>query len=140
MPSAARSPAPQAHTHGQAPVTAVLLCNLGTPEAPTPAAVRRYLAEFLSDPRVVEIPRAAWLPILYGLILPLRSAKSAAKYATIWTPDGSPLKVGTIQSKRSSISCAQPAFRGSSRSHSRGAPRPVNMTAPLTPRMIATCL
>jgi ferrochelatase len=85
----------------QQPFTAVLLCNLGTPETPTPAAVRRYLAEFLSDPRVVELPRAAWLPILYGLILPLRSAKSAARYATIWRPDGSPLKVWTErQAKR----------------------------------------
>lgn len=85
----------------QQPFTAVLLCNLGTPEAPTAPAVRRYLAEFLADPRVVEIPRAAWLPILYGVILPLRSAKSAAKYATIWRPDGSPLKVWTErQAKR----------------------------------------
>ena len=81
--------------HGRAPQIAVLYCNLGTPDEPTPAAVRRYLAEFLSDPRVVEIPRIAWLPLLYGLILPLRSAKSAAKYATIWTPDGSPLKLWT---------------------------------------------
>jgi protoporphyrin/coproporphyrin ferrochelatase len=81
--------------HGRAPQIAVLYCNLGTPEEPTAAAVRRYLAEFLSDPRVVEIPRIAWLPLLYGLILPLRSAKSAAKYATIWTPDGSPLKLWT---------------------------------------------
>jgi ferrochelatase len=71
------------------------LCNLGTPDAPTAAAVRRYLREFLSDPRVVEIPRAIWLPLLHGIILPLRSGKSAAKYATIWTPEGSPLKVYT---------------------------------------------
>jgi ferrochelatase len=79
----------------------VLLCNLGTPDEPTTKAVRRYLREFLSDPRVVEIPRAAWLPILYGLILPLRSAKSAAKYQAIWTPEGSPLKVWTErQAKR----------------------------------------
>jgi ferrochelatase len=83
------------HTHGQAPVTGILYCNLGTPDEPTPPAVRRYLAEFLSDPRVVEIPRAAWLPLLYGVILPLRSGKSAAKYASIWTPEGSPLKVWT---------------------------------------------
>src|SRR5688572_7419976 len=82
-------------SHGRAPQIAVLYCNLGTPDEPTPAAVRRYLAEFLSDPRVVEIPRIAWLPLLYGLILPLRSGKSAAKYATIWTPDGSPLKLWT---------------------------------------------
>ena len=79
------------HRHGHPARTAVLLCNLGTPDAPTPSAVRRYLREFLSDPRVVEIPRAVWLPLLHGVILPLRSAKSAAKYASIWTPDGSPL-------------------------------------------------
>jgi ferrochelatase len=75
--------------------TAVLLVNLGTPEAPTPAALRRYLREFLSDPRVVEIPRAIWWPILHGAILPLRPAKSAAKYQTIWTREGSPLAVWT---------------------------------------------
>ena len=78
-----------------APKTAVVLCNLGTPDAPTAPAVRRYLAQFLADPRVVEIPRLAWLPILYGIILPLRPAKSAAKYATVWTAEGSPLKVFT---------------------------------------------
>lgn len=81
--------------HGQAPVTGLLYCNLGTPDEPTTAAVRTYLREFLSDPRVVEIPRLAWLPLLYGVILPLRSSKSAAKYRTIWTPEGSPLKVWT---------------------------------------------
>ncbi|MEJ6022768.1 ferrochelatase [Ramlibacter sp. PS4R-6] len=74
---------------------AILWCNLGTPEAPTPAAVRRYLAQFLSDPRVVEIPPALWLPLLRGVILPLRAPKSAAKYAKIWTPEGSPLQVWT---------------------------------------------
>jgi ferrochelatase len=73
----------------------ILYCNLGTPDEPTPAALRPYLREFLSDPRVVEIPRAAWLPILYGLVLPLRAPRSAAKYASIWTPDGSPLAVWT---------------------------------------------
>ena len=80
-----------AHEHGRPERTAVLLVNLGTPDAPTAAAVRRYLAEFLSDPRVVEIPRLAWWPILHGVILRVRPAKSAAKYATIWTPEGSPL-------------------------------------------------
>src|SRR4051812_14225891 len=96
----ADSPSPR-HRHGQAPFTAVLLCNLGTPDEPTTPAVRRYLAEFLSDPRVVEIPRVAWLPLLYGIILPFRSSKSAAKYQTIWTPEGSPLKVWTErQAKR----------------------------------------
>jgi protoporphyrin/coproporphyrin ferrochelatase len=84
-----------AYTHGQAQTIGVLYCNLGTPDEPTAASVRRYLAEFLSDPRVVEIPRAVWLPLLHGVILPLRSGKSAAKYATIWTPEGSPLKVWT---------------------------------------------
>lgn len=71
--------------------TAVLLINLGTPEAPTPAALRRYLAEFLWDRRVVEIPRLPWWLILHGIILRLRPAKSAAKYASIWLPEGSPL-------------------------------------------------
>lgn len=75
--------------------TAILLCNLGTPDAPTAPALRRYLAQFLSDPRVVEIPRAAWLPILHGIILRTRPAQSAAKYQTIWTPEGSPLAVWT---------------------------------------------
>jgi ferrochelatase len=75
--------------------TAVLLCNLGTPDAPTTAAVRRYLAEFLSDPRVVEIPRVLWLPILHGVILRTRPAQSAKKYATIWQAEGSPLKTWT---------------------------------------------
>jgi ferrochelatase len=80
-------------THGRVARTAVLLVNLGTPEAPQPAAVRRYLAQFLSDPRVVEIPRAIWLPILHGVILRLRPKQSAAKYAAIWTDQGSPLLV-----------------------------------------------
>jgi len=75
--------------------TAILLCNLGTPDAPTPAAVRRYLAEFLSDRRVVEIPRIVWLAILHGVILRTRPAKSAAKYASIWKPEGSPLRIWT---------------------------------------------
>ncbi len=75
--------------------TAILLVNLGTPDAPTAPAVKRYLAEFLGDPRVVELPRLLWLPILHGIILNTRPAKSAAKYATIWTAAGSPLKVHT---------------------------------------------
>jgi ferrochelatase len=84
-----------AFTHGTPARTAILLVNLGTPEAPTTAAVRRYLKEFLSDPRVVEIPRPLWWLILNGVILRLRPAKSAAKYARIWDKDGSPLKVHT---------------------------------------------
>ena len=86
-------------THGQTPkatsTTAVLYCNLGTPDAPTAPAVRRYLAEFLGDHRVVEIPRAIWWLILHGIILTVRPKKSAAKYASIWTAEGSPLKVWT---------------------------------------------
>ncbi len=78
-----------------APHTAVLAVNLGTPQTPTAPAVRRYLAEFLSDPRVVSIPALLWKPLLYGLILPLRSGRSAAKYAQVWLPDGSPLMVYT---------------------------------------------
>ena len=73
----------------------MLWCNLGSPDEPTARAVRPYLADFLSDPRVVEIPKALWAPILYGIILRTRPAKSAAKYAGIWMPEGSPLKVWT---------------------------------------------
>ena len=95
MPASPPQSKPTAPPRDPSALTAVLLCNLGTPEAPTAQAVRPYLAEFLSDRRVVEIPRIAWLPLLYGVILPLRSAKSAAKYATIWTAEGSPLKLWT---------------------------------------------
>lgn len=83
------------HDHGRAERTGVLLCNLGTPDAPTPPALRRYLAEFLADRRVVEIPPVLWKPILHGIVLRTRPAKSAAKYASIWTAEGSPLKVWT---------------------------------------------
>ena len=88
----AREPTPAS---GSAPTTAVLLCNLGTPDAPTTSAVRRYLAEFLSDPRVIEIPRLVWWPILHGVILRTRPAQSAKRYASVWTPQGSPLTVWT---------------------------------------------
>lgn len=81
------------YRHGSPETTAVLLVNLGTPDAATPAALRRYLAEFLSDPRVVEIPRLLWMAILHGVILRVRPAKSAKKYESIWTPEGSPLLV-----------------------------------------------
>jgi protoporphyrin/coproporphyrin ferrochelatase len=83
--------------HGTPACTAVLLVNLGTPDAPTAPALRRYLREFLSDPRVVEIPRWVWWPILHGIILNTRPAKSAAKYASIWTDEGSPLAVWTAK-------------------------------------------
>ena len=71
----------------------VLLVNLGTPSHATPRAVGRYLREFLSDPRVVEIPALFWKPLLYGLIVPLRAGQSAKNYASIWTDQGSPLAV-----------------------------------------------
>ena len=86
-----------AYTHGQAARTAILLCNLGTPDAPTAPALRRYLGQFLSDQRVVEIPKALWWLILHGIILRTRPAKSAAKYATVWTEGGSPLAVWTTK-------------------------------------------
>ncbi|MGE5385131.1 MAG: ferrochelatase, partial [Betaproteobacteria bacterium] len=92
MPKFLAEPAFQ---HGSIARTAVLLINLGTPDAPTPSAVRRYLKQFLSDPRVVEIPKFAWWPILNGIILNTRPRKSAAKYAAIWTDEGSPLRVHT---------------------------------------------
>jgi ferrochelatase len=71
----------------------VLLINLGTPDAPEVRAVRRYLAEFLSDPRVIEIPKFAWKPILYGIVLRTRPRRSAEAYNQIWTNEGSPLRV-----------------------------------------------
>jgi len=71
--------------------TGVLLVNLGTPDAPTAPALRRYLAEFLADPRVIEIPRFIWMLVLHGIILRIRPKKSAAKYQSIWTDEGSPL-------------------------------------------------
>jgi len=81
------------YRHGSPSSTAVILCNLGTPDAPTPTALRRFLAEFLGDARVVEVPRLLWLLILHGVILRVRPAKSAKKYASIWSAEGSPLKV-----------------------------------------------
>jgi len=83
------------YRHGTAAQVGVLVVNLGTPDAPTPSALRRYLAQFLSDPRVVEIPRLPWWLILHGVILRVRPAKSAQKYASIWTDAGSPLAVWT---------------------------------------------
>ncbi len=84
-----------AHQHDQAARVGILLINLGTPQAPTAAAVRPYLKEFLWDRRVVEIPRPVWWLILNGIILNTRPAKSAEKYASIWRPEGSPLKYFT---------------------------------------------
>jgi len=85
--------------HERAPKVGVLLVNLGTPNAPTTAAVRRYLAEFLADPRVVEIPAALWRPILHGVVLRTRPARSARKYASIWTDQGSPLLAHSLRQR-----------------------------------------
>ena len=76
-------------------LTGVLLVNLGTPDAPTASALRRYLAEFLADGRVIEIPKIIWWLILHGVILRVRPKKSAAKYQSVWTPEGSPLLVNS---------------------------------------------
>lgn len=86
---------PADHPAIAAPKIGVLLVNLGTPEAPEPKAVKRYLKQFLSDRRVVEIPAIAWQPILRGIILNTRPKKSAEAYAKIWTDKGSPLAVIT---------------------------------------------
>ena len=86
-------PMPTTHTH--AADTALVLVNLGTPQAPTPRAVRRYLAEFLHDHRVVALTRWLWCPLLHFVILPLRSPKVAKKYAAVWMDGGSPLAVHT---------------------------------------------
>ena len=82
-----------AEVHGEIAAVGVLLTNVGTPEAPTARALRRYLRQFLSDPRVVELPRPLWWLILNLLVLPLRPRRSARLYAKVWTPDGSPLLV-----------------------------------------------
>lgn len=103
--------------HQETQRTGVLLVNLGTPEAPEPGAIRRYLAEFLSDPRVVELPRLLWLPILYGIILTLRPRRLAHAYRSIWTEQGSPLMaIGRrqqqgLQAQLGDAACVQLAMR-----------------------------
>jgi protoporphyrin/coproporphyrin ferrochelatase len=84
---------PDDHPQLPEPQVGVLLINLGTPDAPEARAVRRYLAEFLSDRRVVELPAIAWKPILHGIILRTRPRKSAQAYNQVWTNEGSPLRV-----------------------------------------------
>ena len=85
--------------------TGILLVNLGTPDAPTASAVKRYLAEFLSDIRVIDLPRLIWKPILYGAILPLRSSKVAKLYQSIWLEEGSPLLVYSLRQKEKLAQC-----------------------------------
>ena len=82
-------------SHQQPDKIGVLLTNLGTPDAPTPKALRAYLKEFLSDPRVVEVPRILWWFVLNLVILNIRPARSARAYATVWTDNGSPLMIHT---------------------------------------------
>ncbi len=84
------------YEHGLPESLGVLLVNLGTPDEPTPAAVRRYLGQFLSDPRVIEFPRWLWLPLLHGIILRTRPAASAEAYRKIWTEQGSPLLLHSL--------------------------------------------
>ena len=88
---------PPGHPAIPAPRVGVLLVNLGTPDAPSPAAVKRYLAEFLSDRRVVELPALVWQPILRGIILNTRPRKSAHAYGLVWGEDGSPLAAITAR-------------------------------------------
>ena len=97
--------------------TGVLVVNLGTPDAPTPEAVRRFLAEFLSDPRVVDLPRLPWQLVLRTVILPFRPKRSARAYQEIWTAAGSPLLTGTealtraLERKLAAAGPAAPADR-----------------------------
>ncbi len=89
----------------------VVLLQLGTPDAATPEALRRYLREFLSDPRVVDLPRILWLPILYLIVLRTRPRKSASLYEKVWTPQGSPLRV-TTQAQAKALETALTAAHG----------------------------
>jgi ferrochelatase len=90
---------PSDYAHDSTPITGILITNLGTPDEPTPAAVRRYLKEFLWDPRVVEIPRPVWWLILHALVLTTRPRKSARAYSKIWSDDGSPLMAYSKQQR-----------------------------------------
>ncbi|MCC5812738.1 MAG: ferrochelatase [Ectothiorhodospiraceae bacterium] len=87
----ARYTAKQHFRHDDKPALGILLANLGTPDAPTAPALRRYLGEFLADPRVVELPRVLWRIILHGIVLRTRPARSAKAYEQVWTEQGSPL-------------------------------------------------
>ena len=87
------------------PITGLLIANTGTPAAPTPSAVRSYLKEFLSDRKVVQLPRWIWLPILHGIILNIRPKRSARLYARIWTDHGSPI-LNTVVSQSEAISAS----------------------------------
>jgi ferrochelatase len=98
--------------HAQRGRIGVLLTNLGTPQAPEKAALRPYLKEFLSDPRVVEVPRLLWWLILNGIILNVRPARSAAAYRTVWTDAGSPLLLYTRRQAEGVQGAPREAHRG----------------------------
>jgi protoporphyrin/coproporphyrin ferrochelatase len=98
-------------TNRAQPIQGILLANTGTPDSPTPADVRRYLGEFLADPRVIEFPRWLWLPILRLIILNTRPRRSARLYRRIWTAEGSPLLVHTqrlVEKLQTTLSAAAP--------------------------------
>ena len=103
------------YDHGGVGTTGVLLVNLGTPDAAEVGAVRRYLAEFLSDPRVIEVPRVVWFCILHGFILRVRPRRSARAYQKIWE-EGSPLLLHTLEQASALHEClggvhVEPAMR-----------------------------
>ncbi|MDA0821141.1 MAG: ferrochelatase [Proteobacteria bacterium] len=102
----------QDFVHGKPEKIGVLLCNLGTPDAPTAKAVRRYLGEFLSDPRVVELPRFLWLAILHGIILRVRPRRSAVSYGEVWTNEGSPLMAISKRQREAVASALEEALPG----------------------------
>ncbi len=101
--------------HGKTECTGILLVNLGTPDKAEKSALRRYLREFLSDPRIIELPRLLWYPILYGIILNKYPASSAAKYRKVWTEDGSPLMQISQQQQKALQREMETRFRGAVR-------------------------
>jgi protoporphyrin/coproporphyrin ferrochelatase len=116
----------------------ILLVNLGTPAAPTPEAVRSYLAEFLADRRVVELPPLLWRPILHGLVLRLRPARSARKYAAVWTAQGSPLAMHTAHQTEALAARLAPSGLRVAHAMRYGTPRIADMVAQLAAQDCAT--
>lgn len=98
--------------HGASPATGVLISNLGTPDASTAQALRRYLGEFLWDPRVVDMPRWLWWPILHGVILRIRPARSAHSYEKVWTERGSPLLANSQRQAAALQNALKEYFKG----------------------------
>ena len=103
---------PVDYSHNSIPVTGVLITNLGTPDEPTPSALKKYLGEFLWDPRVVEIPRPIWWLILNGIILNTRPKKSAKAYQSVWMPEGSPLLVYSKRQAEALQKTLEARFKG----------------------------